>query len=132
MSKSGACGPPPPRPKPWPGRICNMLAPRLEICSATAAVAPLPRVTIVTTAATPMTMPSTVRNERNLCLLISRTARMTVVKNMTASRHPGEGRGLVGRGRDFPTRDPGLRRDDDRGCDGRCLPPCHPDEGQDP
>jgi len=59
-----------------------MFAPRLEICVATAAVAPLPSVTIVTTAATPMTMPSTVRNERSKCRLISRTARMTVVKNI--------------------------------------------------
>src|SRR5206468_74179 len=92
---SGACGPPPPRPKPWPGRIWRMFAPRLEICSATAAVAPLPRVTIVTTAATPMTMPSTVRKERNLCRLISRTASMMVVKNISlapARRHPDESR----------------------------------------
>jgi len=42
-----------------------MFTPNPEICSRTAAVAPLPSVTIVTTAATPMTMPSTVRNERN-------------------------------------------------------------------
>ena len=79
-----------------------MLAPRLEICSATAAVAPLPSVTIVTTAATPMTMPSVVRNERSRCRLISRMARTMVVKNMTASRHPGEGRGLVETRRTFP------------------------------
>ena len=83
ISKSGACAPPPPRPKPWPGRICRMFAPRLEICSATAAVAPLPSVTMVTTAATPITMPSTVRKERSMCRRISRTARMMVVKNIS-------------------------------------------------
>ena len=59
-----------------------MLAPRLEICSATAAVAPLPSVTIVTTAATPMTMPSVVRKERSRWRRISRMARMMVVKNI--------------------------------------------------
>src|ERR1051325_7549411 len=114
MSKSGACGPPPPRPKPWPGRIWRMLAPRLEICWATAWVAPLPSVTIVTTAATPMTIPSTVRNERSRCRLISRAARMMVVKNTTGfTRRPGESRGLVGTRPGFPARDPGLRRDDE-------------------
>ena len=65
-----------------------MLAPRLEICSATAAVAPLPSVTIVTTAATPMTMPSVVRNERSRCRLISRMARMMVVKNIRPAPLP--------------------------------------------
>ena len=87
-----------------------MLAPRLEICSATAAVAPLPRVTIVTTAATPMTMPSMVRNERSMCRLISRTARMMVVKNISYPS-PRRRPGLVSRAVTSGP-DPGLRRDD--------------------
>ena len=62
-----------------------MLAPRPEICSRTAAVAPLPSVTIVTTAATPMTMPSMVRNERSRWRRISRIASTTVVTEEHAS-----------------------------------------------
>src|SRR3546814_9530018 len=46
-------------------RSISRLDPRLEICSFTAAVAPLPSVTMVTTAATPMTMQRIVRNDRN-------------------------------------------------------------------
>src|SRR5688572_20952628 len=36
-------------------------------------------------------------------------------RRFDAQRHPGEGRGLVGKCRDFRSRDPGLRRDDEIG-----------------
>ena len=50
----------------------------LEIWSVTDCVAPLPSVTIVMTAATPMTMPSTVRNERSRLRRMARSASSTV------------------------------------------------------
>src|SRR3546814_18602478 len=49
----GGLSPPPPGPMRWPGRTISRLDPRLEICSFTAAVAPLPSVPMVATAATP-------------------------------------------------------------------------------
>ena len=53
-----------PGPKRWPGTTSSWLVPMAAIWSETDRVAPLPRVTKVTTAAIPMTMPSMVRNER--------------------------------------------------------------------
>ena len=51
--------PPPPR---WPGRTVSRLLPVLKRCLPSSAVAPLPIVTMVITAATPMTMPTAVRD----------------------------------------------------------------------
>jgi hypothetical protein len=63
----------PPGPRICPGMTINWLLPRLDICSVTLAVAPPPRVTILITAATPMTIPRTVRNERMTLRRISRS-----------------------------------------------------------
>ena len=63
-----------PGPRRWPGRTCSRLLPRLLIWSRTAWVAPLPTVTMVITAATPMTMPSTVRKERSRLRRMARRA----------------------------------------------------------
>ena len=68
----------------WPGITISRLLPRLEIWSETERVAPLPSVTIVMTAATPMTMPSMVRNERSRLRRIARSASSDGVA--TASR----------------------------------------------
>jgi len=54
----GGRGPPPPRPKPWPGRTCRMFATERRdrsLCGERGGVAER---TIVTTAATPIMMPS--------------------------------------------------------------------------
>ena len=48
-----------------------MLVPSAEICVCTAAVVALPSVTIVTTAPTPMTMPSIVSTDRSRCPTIA-------------------------------------------------------------
>ena len=56
---------PPPLPRcSWPRMTISMLAPRLEMSDVTRAVAPLPSVTMTMTAATPITMPSTVSEDR--------------------------------------------------------------------
>ena len=57
------------------GRIIRVLAPSALIWVRTEAVTPLPTVTMVITAATPMTMPSTVRNDLSKCRRIARRAR---------------------------------------------------------
>jgi len=54
------------------------LVPSLEISAVTCAVVPLPIVTMAMTAATPMTTPSTVRNDRRRLRLIARSASLTV------------------------------------------------------
>ncbi len=67
----------PPGP-PCPGRAKSRLLPRLPSSSVTRAVAPLPIVTMAITAATPMTMPSTVRKERTALRVIAMTASFRV------------------------------------------------------
>ena len=74
--------PPPPGPWRWPGRTISRLLPRLEICICTACVAPLPSVTIVITALTPITMPRIVRNERSRLRRIERSARNSVFSSI--------------------------------------------------
>jgi hypothetical protein len=69
-------------PMRWPGRTISRLVPRLLIWSDTARVAPLPTVTIVITAATPMTMPSVVSTERSRLRRISRSASPRVFHHM--------------------------------------------------
>jgi len=71
-------------PNPAPGRKVSRLLPRLEICAFTASVAPWPSVTIVMMAATPMKMPSTVRNARVRLRPISRTAMESAFQIMTS------------------------------------------------
>ncbi len=63
-----------PGPMRWPGRICSKLVPSPGICVCTAMVAPLPRVTMVITALTPITMPKMVRNERSRLRRMERSA----------------------------------------------------------
>ena len=50
----------------WPAYTDNRSVPRLSICCCTAFCAPVPRATMVITAATPITMPNAVRKERSL------------------------------------------------------------------
>ena len=58
--------PPEPRPKPFPpGMIETTFVPRFSICFCTATCDPWPTATRMITAATPMVMPSIVRNERS-------------------------------------------------------------------
>src|SRR3954464_170350 len=97
--KFAGWGPPPPRPKPWPGRTWRMLVPSDEIDFCTAAGVAWPSVTIVTTAATPMMMPSVVRNERSLWRRIDRIARRKVVPSIILLPLPlgGGGRGVGSR-----------------------------------
>jgi hypothetical protein len=66
----------------WPGLTINRLVPRLEICASMAWVAPLPSVTMVMTALTPITMPSTVRKERSRLRRIERKASMNTLNNI--------------------------------------------------
>ena len=75
-------GEPPPPPQPWPGRMTSRLFPILEMFCFTVSVAPRPRVTMVMTAATPMTIPITVRNERVRFRRISRRAMSSALKVM--------------------------------------------------
>ncbi len=63
-SLNGAARDAPPGPRCLPGWIISRLLPMLEICSVTCLVAPPPSVTRMITAATPIMMPSIVRNER--------------------------------------------------------------------
>lgn len=59
-----------------------MLVPSRDSSVETCAVVPLPIVTSAMTAATPMTTPSTVRNERSMLRLMARNASFSVSKNM--------------------------------------------------
>jgi len=59
----------------------------LAICVVTCSVAPLPRVTIVITEATPMTIPSTVRKDRRTFRRISLRARRSVFQNISGPPH---------------------------------------------
>ena len=59
-----------------------MFVPIAEICSLTDCVAPRPSVTIVITAATPITIPSIVRNERKRLRRIELAAKISVFKNI--------------------------------------------------
>ncbi len=76
---------PMPGPRRCPGRTISRLLPRLEIWSLTACVAPLPSVTIVITAPTPMTIPRIVRNERIRLRRISRSASRIVLNSIRPS-----------------------------------------------
>ncbi len=80
--KAGAPPPPPPGPWRWPGRTISRLLPRLAIWSCTAWVAPLPSVTMVITAPTPITMPSMVRKERSKLRRIERKASNNVLSSI--------------------------------------------------
>lgn len=55
-----------------------MLVPSRDSSVETCAVVPLPIVTSAMTAATPMTTPSTVRNERSMLRLMARSASFSV------------------------------------------------------
>ena len=81
----------------WPGRTCSRLVPRLEIWFCTASVAPLPSVTMVITALTPITMPRIVRNERSRLRRIERRASSRVLSSIRRPRSAvvGGSRGLV-------------------------------------
>ena len=67
----------------WPGITMIRLLPRLEIWLDTEAVAPLPNVTVVTTADTPITIPSIVSIERMRLRRISRNASTKVLPHIT-------------------------------------------------
>src|SRR5688572_16551424 len=72
----------------WPrsvliGKTKNTFEPSELICSSMSAVTPLPSVTMVITAATPMMMPSVVRKLLRMWRLISRNASSRVVPNMS-------------------------------------------------
>ena len=72
-----------PGPMRCPARICSRLVPRPWICVCTARVAPLPRVTMVITALTPITMPRMVRNERSRLRRMERSASKMVLPNIS-------------------------------------------------
>jgi len=73
----------PPGPRgPCPGLICNRLLPRLEISAVTWAVAPFPSVTMLMTAATPMTIPRVVSADLMTLRRISRRAKKTVSQSI--------------------------------------------------
>src|SRR4030042_6051141 len=63
-----------PGPTLLPGVTISRLLPMLAICCLTWSVAPPPMVTIVMTAATPITIPRIVRNDRRTFRLIARRA----------------------------------------------------------
>ena len=91
---------PPPGPWRWPGRTISSLLPRLAICVCTAWVAPLPSVTIVITADTPITMPRIVRKERSRFRRIDRSASSKVLRSIRSQPRPPAGsrsRGQFGR-----------------------------------
>ena len=70
----------------WPGRTFSRLVPRLEIWICTARVAPLPSVTMVITALTPITMPRMVRKERSRLRRIERSASNRVLSSISGFR----------------------------------------------
>ncbi len=82
-------GPPPP-PGPWrcPRRTISRLLPRPAIWVCTACVAPLPSVTMVITALTPMTIPRIVRKERSRLRRIERSANRRVLSSIRSSPRP--------------------------------------------
>jgi hypothetical protein len=86
----------------WPGLTSSRLVPRLEICVLMACVAPLPSVTMVITALTPMTMPRMVRNERSRLRRTERRASMKTLYSIrsasagAARRRPAAGATSVG------------------------------------
>ena len=94
ISNAARRGPPPPRPKPWPGRTMQHVGAEAGNLLCTAAVAPLPSVTIVTTAATPMTMPSD-GQERAQQVAADRAQREEIVCS-AASVAPADAAGAVG------------------------------------
>src|SRR3990167_3431423 len=63
-----------------------MLLPRLEMSALILAVAPPPTVTMMITAATPITIPSTVRKERSALRRISRRARSSTSCHIAGPR----------------------------------------------
>ncbi len=79
---------PPPGPMRWPGRTCSRLVPRPEIWFWMASVAPLPSVTMVITALTPITMPRMVRNERIRLRRMERNASSRVLSSISGLPHP--------------------------------------------
>ena len=81
-----------------PGRTCSRLVPRLEIWFCTASVAPLPSVTMVMTALTPITMPRIVRKERIRLRRMARSAKSSVLSSINAPavwQHRPDGVALV-------------------------------------
>ncbi len=82
--KKGALELPLPGPMRWPGRSCNRLVPSPEIWFCTDTVAPLPTVTMVMTALTPITMPRMVRKERIRLRRIERKASRSVLSHMVS------------------------------------------------
>src|SRR5918997_1047880 len=82
--------PAPSRAPPWvtlPGVTMARLAPSERICRSTRFRAPAPIATMAITAATPMTMPSTVRSERSVFApMADRADRTASVRRMRASR----------------------------------------------
>jgi hypothetical protein len=63
-----------------PGRMINILLPRLAIFSCTEALAPWLMLTMTRTAATPMIMPRVVRSERIAFRRSARNAMLTVMR----------------------------------------------------
>src|SRR5450830_135454 len=98
-SSSVNCGTPPPPPPPpgtrWPGLTISRLAPRLVIWVAMATVAPWPRVTMVITALTPITMPRMVRPERSMLRNTERRASRSTLNSIQVTSLP-RGRGQAG------------------------------------
>ena len=78
---------PPPPPKPWPRNTCSRFVPSFWMSACTCAVAPSPIVTIVITAATPMTMPRIVSDERSTLRRISRSASRMAFQNIRRASH---------------------------------------------
>lgn len=94
-----------------PARTTRRLLPSLEISALTFSVVPEPMVSMAMTAATPMTMPSSVRKERSTLRRIERSERRTVSQIMplpplsTCRRRHGR-RGNEWCGRHNPRRRP--------------------------
>ena len=66
----------------WPGVMISRLLPSRPMSETTLSVAPVPIVTMVMTAATPMTTPRMVRIDRMVLRRIARKARRTVSQIM--------------------------------------------------
>ncbi len=69
-----------------PGRRISTLVPRLATLAETCADEPCPTVTMAMTAATPITTPSTVRNERSLFRTMAMKARRIVSHSISGPR----------------------------------------------
>ena len=92
-----------PGPAGRPERTTSRLLPSLEMSALTFSVVPEPMVSMAMTAATPMTMPSNVRNERSTLRRIERSERRTVSRIMVRAFHPDRtGMGLHLRVRPSP------------------------------